>query len=590
MKDIFRILLISLLSFTIISCSKKDESPSSSSSSITLSDIDTNLTNKIYFVSNKNSSSSSRELSKRNNYVNSQQTTNTKSLVVIDKNNNIDYGVISNYSLNIQHVIFSKNNEYAYLVLDYRLEGSQSDLFIQSNCPIIQVNLSNKALTCIGNGLKVRNQDDFLRVSKRYQKVFQNDSLGNVAFVSNNDIFSDGLNNCDEYCLFRYELSTNKFERLSLEKKEVEQFKMLEDGKILYTDHNPVDSSASGIKIWDNGVTKEYSKGGTNFETGNNNTIIYSGELSSGNTNSDKIVLIRVKDGIEKKTYTQNPTGGKDILAFVFSDDGDVYAHFPHEGLFSIFPLKSTKIVSTYFNFEECQYELTCYFNFVASSGIIFYTKRLSVSGKRPFEIIAVKKDGSETKKIISPNDDCSNYCYSFQYWVSYNKEINLIMKDLNNGKTVMFKINANTFDFSSNQEQYEMVSKIDDYLNNKEIASVNSINLVESNSPELTAEINHEDNDTNSIRILFNNKMDYSDVESKVKIIDNSSNNEVGFIPLWNNKTLHLVVDTDNGTVFDYNDDPLTSGTTYKVTILGTAKDSDGNALGSDVVKYITP
>ena len=171
MKDIFRILLISLLSFTIISCSKKDESSSSSGSSITLSDINTNLTNKIYFVSNKNSSSSSRELSKRNNYVNSQQTTNTKSLVVIDENNNIDYGVISNYSLNIQHVIFSKNNEYAYLVLDYRLEGSQSDLFIQSNCPIIQVNLSNKTLTCIGNGLKVRNQDDFLRVSKRYQKV-----------------------------------------------------------------------------------------------------------------------------------------------------------------------------------------------------------------------------------------------------------------------------------------------------------------------------------------------------------------------------------------------------------------------------------
>jgi len=60
--------------------------------------------------------------------------------------------------------------------------------------------------------------------------------------------------------------------------------------------------------------------------------------------------------------------------------------------------------------------------------------------------------------------------------------------------------------------------------------------------------------------------------------------------MPVWNNKTLHLVIDTDNGTVLDNNDDPLTSGTTYKVTILGTAKDSYGNTLGSDVVKYITP
>ena len=83
---------------------------------------------------------------------------------------------------------------------------------------------------------------------------------------------------------------------------------------------------------------------------------------------------------------------------------------------------------------------------------------------------------------------------------------------------------------------------------------------------------------------------MNYSDVESKVSIIDNSSNSGVGFMPIWNNKTLHLVVDTDNGTVFDYNADPMTSGTTYKITILGTSKDSNGNALVSDVVKYITP
>ena len=46
------------------------------------------------------------------------------------------------------------------------------------------------------------------------------------------------------------------------------------------------------------------------------------------------------------------------------------------------------------------------------------------------------------------------------------------------------------------------------------------------------------------------------------------------------NYKTLHLVIDTGNGTVFDNKIDPLTSGTTYKVTILGTSKDSNGNTL----------
>ena len=118
----------------------------------------------------------------------------------------------------------------------------------------------------------------------------------------------------------------------------------------------------------------------------------------------------------------------------------------------------------------------------------------------------------------------------------------------------------------------------------------ISGLNVLNSNTTTPTAQIQYEDKDTKSVRIEFNNKMNFSDVESKVSIIDNSSNSDVGFMPIWNNKTLHLVVDTDNGTVFDYNADTLTSGTTYKVTILGTAKDSDGNVLGSDVIKYITP
>ena len=133
-------------------------------------------------------------------------------------------------------------------------------------------------------------------------------------------------------------------------------------------------------------------------------------------------------------------------------------------------------------------------------------------------------------------------------------------------------------------------MNDLDNYMNNKSTKDISGLNVLNSNTTTPTAQIQYEDNDTKSVRIEFNNKMNFSDVESKVSIIDNSSNSDVGFMPIWNNKTLHLVVDTDNGTVFDYNADPLTSGTTYKVTILGTAKDSDGNVLGSDVIKYITP
>ncbi len=132
-----------------------------------------------------------------------------------------------------------------------------------------------------------------------------------------------------------------------------------------------------------------------------------------------------------------------------------------------------------------------------------------------------------------------------------------------------LIKIQLDKIDFNGSSNQYNLMNDLDDYMNNKSAKDISGLNDLNSNETTPTAQIKHEDNDTKSVRIEFNNKMNFSDVESKVNIIDNSSNSDVGFMPIWNNKTLHLVVDTDNGTVFDYNADPLTSGTTYKVTIL---------------------
>ena len=42
---------------------------------------------------------------------------------------------------------------------------------------------------------------------------------------------------------------------------------------------------------------------------------------------------------------------------------------------------------------------------------------------------------------------------------------------------------------------------------------------------------------------------MNYEDVDSKISIIDNGTNNSIGYMPLWNINKLHLVIDTDNST-----------------------------------------
>ena len=68
---------------------------------------------------------------------------------------------------------------------------------------------------------------------------------------------------------------------------------------------------------------------------------------------------------------------------------------------------------------------------------------------------------------------------------------------------------------------KYELSEK--NNLSSKKLTSVTSINNLSSSS-NISGIINHEDNDTSSIRIEFSNKMNYSDVESKISFIDNSS------------------------------------------------------------------
>ena len=129
MSNIVRILLIPLLSLAVISCSAKDESESSGSN-IQLSDVKANLSGKSLFITTGDSSSSSSRYSRSSKKTSSSSpsrfsrsskktSSSTHSLIVQDNNSNIDYGIISDYDLEIEQVRVDQNNEYAYLQMKY---------------------------------------------------------------------------------------------------------------------------------------------------------------------------------------------------------------------------------------------------------------------------------------------------------------------------------------------------------------------------------------------------------------------------------------------------------------------------------------
>ena len=165
MKDIFRILLISLLSLAIISCSKNDDSGSSESSgsNIQLSSVKANLSGKSLFISTGNKSTYSTanksSLTNRSQYKSDSQLENT-SLFTLSTDSQLDYGIISDYKLEIDELIPYSNNEYAIATLSYGTYldyGSEYNQNIRDlNCGILNIEISKTSVSCLAEGVIVK--------------------------------------------------------------------------------------------------------------------------------------------------------------------------------------------------------------------------------------------------------------------------------------------------------------------------------------------------------------------------------------------------------------------------------------------------
>jgi len=614
MKDIFRILLISLLSFTIISCSAKDEGESSGSN-IQLSDVNANLSGKSLFITTGDSSSSSSRSSRSSNKTSS---TSTDSLITIDNNSVIDYGIISDYDLEIEQVRVDQNNEYAYLHMKYGGGHSDSnrDMNVRAlNCTLFKVNLSTNEMNCVESGLVVTGiyHNMIYGINDYHLGPFQFGSENTFVFRTDWSVDFNAKNElkCTKSCIYEHNNQTGLTRRISPYGYEGERFLALGDGNIVWTgmkdwiDGTPL-NPRSEIQLVDaEGNTSILSSSPNNgyygdFQGGEYKTVFW------GSESQNTTVFARVVSGTVNKTFvsSENYAG----LIVIKGDDGNIYGQ-TEVGLYSILPNKVNPLVlipELWKNKKktiECGgYSTTCGIHFTIVNGIVFYNNYVVNSNIESYELKATRISDNTTVTLLNPNSTCTENCYrynnlyaqdqsyySYKWFVSNNK-IYVPMMNINTNNEEMIELDPTAIDFNSTDNQFKIMSSLDDYTGNRVAKDISGINTINGSSLNPTAEIKHEDNETVSVRIEFNKKMNYSDVESKVSIIDNSSSSAIGFMPVWNNKTLHLVVDTDNGTSSTVESNPLTSGTTYKVSLLGTAKDSDGNTLESDVVKYITP
>ena len=249
MKDIFRILLISLLSLAIISCSKKDESGSSESSgsNIQLSNIKANLAGKSLFISTANKSTYSTtnksSSTNRSQYKSDSQLENT-SLFTLSTDSQLDYGILSDYKLEIDELIPYSNNEYAIATLSYGTYldyGSEYNQNIRDlNCGILNIEISKISVSCLAEGIVIPNiyhrvlygyagkTNDAVIIGKNDELFFS--SMPDDSFKQTTDLkCSSGGNQC----LYKYN-PVNKTTIKLNEGNDYSQFVLLNNNHVVF--------------------------------------------------------------------------------------------------------------------------------------------------------------------------------------------------------------------------------------------------------------------------------------------------------------------------------------------------------------------
>ena len=636
MSDIVRILLISLLSLAIISCSKNDDSGSSESSgsNIQLSSVKANLSGKSLFISTGNKSTYSTanksSLTNRSQYKSDSQLENT-SLFTLSTDSQLDYGILSDYKLEIDELIPYSNNEYAIATLSYGTYldyGSEYNQNIRDlNCGILNIEISKTSVSCLAEGIVIPNiyhrvlygyagkTNDAVIIGKNDELFFS--SMPDDSFKQTTDLkCSSGGNQC----LYKYN-PVNKTTIKLNEGNDYSQFVLLNNNHVVFKStpskvyaalllHNNNDElttiASTTIPVSEANCC---SIDPYHFISGDHISVLHQGGKIH---ERDIFTITRYENSKIRKTYINT---GMMNLTYFKSNFGKLYFQNGQEGLYQVLP-SIKKVIDTpdyvksdWSTSEYCGSGSVCGVNYMLINDVIAYTNLDNSSGKRALNLKATRVTDNKTISLVTPDNTCSNNCYTrnnydyvygrnddagnsegeYTRWNVVGEKLYVEVIDLidDSEKTLVFDFDK--IDFTKNNV-YEVLDTNGD-LDTKEIKDISGLQqTVTANNPTPTATFIHEDNNTISVQAQFNNSMDYADVESKISIIDNATQQAFGFMPVWINKTLHLVADEDNGTVFDNQSNPFLTGHTYKITILGTAKDSDGNTLGSDVVKYITP
>ena len=513
-------------------------------------------------------------------------TSTISNILVVDENGTSQAGLSSNNPIKVLYTVTSPNADKVYVVLDINYYGEDGldyrRAIIANSCALYEVTVKDNSYKCVKEGLSLKAiSDTYYQQTSSNKKPIQFDKDGNLYFMATTfEVTNNSINHDYTELLYKYNPETNITKNISQDNEYIQYFSVLPNGEVAFQSYTNNGENALYLLQGDSKIDIQSGWYIDFFTTDSYDTLI----LGNGDNGINFARSLKT-GGVQKTTLNTSKFGGTPQRVII-ADDGHIY------GVFQEYNYNNTTNKTEYqaVVYQMLPYSPTPkaridlgsdgYYSYSGttplqiSKGYLYYSEKKDIlfdgaSYGTAHNINMVNLNTLEKTTLLSPQTADDNRIELYNWRLSNGK---LYFSGLEKKSNVVITGLINTFDIGQGVDTNESISITEAFSATKVDLAINDIEIITPVKPEQDTGANpqmvNSDLDASnpySLSLEFNKYMNYESVLDNT-ILSDSNGQKVNFMPIWVNKSLHLIPDLDaigNDTTV-----PLSEGETYTLTL----------------------
>ena len=478
----------------------------------------------------------------------------------------------TDYSVRVLYSAVDPTATYVYVVIDI---DESSELVLEENCTLFQVEIATNIVRCVGEGLYLRS--DLTEFRARFgedRKPVQFDRRGHAYFAANHfsintsgeaPLIEKEHNGSWKPMIYQYVPETDTLHPATNDAQSITYFIVLDYGELIYQGTNGITQET---RLWlyrdrDSVVIGEHFP--SYLSTDHHRTAYW----MNGNTMN----LVRSRDagGVFRAYLPLEHTPQSTFL----SDEGSLYGmNFSSNSVTvrSILPHMTNPVAQIQFAGQRRRTVPVR-----ISERSVYYTDQEEV----PYlgEVTVVKISSLVNGSTRTLFDDRR---YDIYAWQLSGHKLYFSGVDLSSTSLVSGVIDTQKVKLGLSTEEYLSINSVESAVD-----AANEINDIEvllpirptvdpGGSPEIE-EITYSEDQRDVISMIFSKYMDYQSVEQELQL--EAHDGAVEYLPIWFYRSLHLVPDVD-GLGDQIQTTPLENNSLYQLTLGRGELNDDGDTV----------